>query len=435
MNRIQPDFLVGPTAYFTDFDYRLLSRLKNTVNYRRKAERKLKALLLLKTNVTFAASHLVSDFAFSFFQNNSNLLSSGAIVPAFRQDKADISELFDRKKFSNKLVMISFYKEHIKTTVNWDLANNSGWFRNRFVDDTNDPKSILRLALDPAYHSVLFNIVTKSELSGLLDRELIDNCICEIPLKQKRIIQNYRELLYHMSGARVINSESVLPQENYIDYDLADLDGKRTKLSEDQIFSKLLIEAVYDSLSRRLLPVDILDNLSFDDIIKIRQPLLETDFQNKYDALTNKVVDSYSERFDHIFDINELVSIQKSLNETFQRVVDAEMPMFIKKIKTTDNKELISNVSSVALGFLGFVPVIGIAAGGLNILKDSKALIVNLSNKIGSKSKLQDREAYYIGKNKLTKKLASYCDINNNQIIIEFIDYLTRYICEKVSIR
>ena len=88
-----------------------------------------------------------------------------------------------------------------------------------------------------------------------------------------------------MYGARVVNCESALPQENYIDYDLSDLTQKRTRLSEDQILSKLFRELVFDSLQKRFLPVDMLDLLSFEDILKIRKPLLGSVFQENMISL------------------------------------------------------------------------------------------------------------------------------------------------------
>lgn len=70
----------------------------------------------------------------------------------------------------------------------------------------------------------------------------------------------------------MVNCESALPQENYIDYDLADLEQKRVRLTEEQVLWKLLVELILDSLQRAVIPVEMLDRLSFADVMKIRQP-------------------------------------------------------------------------------------------------------------------------------------------------------------------
>ena len=127
---------------------------------------------------------------------------------------------------------------------------------------------------------------------SLLGRETIDRASKGLPLKYRRLLQAYRKLLYHVSGARVVNCESALPQENYIDYDLADLQQRRDRLSEEQVLWKLLVELVLDSLQRAVLPIEMLDAISLEDVVKIREPLLASNFQQKYDELIRSVVAS-----------------------------------------------------------------------------------------------------------------------------------------------
>ena len=144
MIRINPKSLRGPRAYFTDFDHRIIYRTRNIGAIKLKGERKLKALLILKGQIVCAASHLSTRFAYEFFKDNPILLTSGAIIPAFRSDKTDLSELFAKKRFKEKDSAIQFFKEHIQKTANWDLDENSMWFRNRFLADLEDDHSLIR---------------------------------------------------------------------------------------------------------------------------------------------------------------------------------------------------------------------------------------------------------------------------------------------------
>jgi len=68
MKRINPNILVGPRSYFTSFDYRIVKRSKNLDFLKREVERKLKLLLLIKSQITCAASHLTSTFAYEIFK-------------------------------------------------------------------------------------------------------------------------------------------------------------------------------------------------------------------------------------------------------------------------------------------------------------------------------------------------------------------------------
>lgn len=93
MQRTEAHNLSGPRAYFTAFDYRIVSRTKNKEQLKLKISRRLKALLLVKPKIVCAASHLATPFAYDFFRENPRLISESHITPALRSDKTDIGEL------------------------------------------------------------------------------------------------------------------------------------------------------------------------------------------------------------------------------------------------------------------------------------------------------------------------------------------------------
>jgi len=146
MQRIDPETFIGPRAYFTNFDYRIISRCGDLNDLRLDIERRLKILLLTKTTIVCAASHLTSEFAYRLFQANPILLRKGLVLPALRRDKSDISELFEQKRIPSALKeeMIQFYRNSIEYTVNWKLEENAGWFRDAFLRELEDERSVLR---------------------------------------------------------------------------------------------------------------------------------------------------------------------------------------------------------------------------------------------------------------------------------------------------
>jgi len=434
MIRINPKSLRGPRAYFTDFDHRIIYRTRNIGAIKLKGERKLKALLILKGQIVCAASHLSTRFAYEFFKDNPILLTSGAIIPAFRSDKTDLSELFAKKRFKEKDSAIQFFKEHIQKTANWDLDENSMWFRNRFLADLEDDHSLIRTHISSKNQPIVKKLAAEIRRGSFLGRELIDRVAKDLPKNEKKLLQNYRELLYHMSGAQVVHCESALPQENYIDYDLADFRQKRVRLSEEQILSKLLIELVFDSLQKSMLPVELLDLLTFEDILLIRQPLLSSSFQNKYDSLIQSVVGSHASPKYELFNIEKLETIRKELSEVFDNVLQEELPRFLKKRALEQSKELASISSSVALGVAGAVPGVGLIASAISVMKDPPALFVNIGQTFSSIKSISKQNEYYQNKERLLRKEIEHSSIGEKATMYEMVDLLLNVISKRIKL-
>lgn len=425
--------LIGPRAYFTDFDHRLVARCRNPALLRKRAERKLKVLLLIKGRVVCAASHLATKFAYDFFRDHPTLLTTEAVTPAFRADKTDISELFARKRFLGRDDAVSFYSDHVRSTVTWKLEENSGWFRDRFIADLQDDRSVLRRHFGKEHENAIVSLLKDIQRENLLGREVVDRASKGLPMKYRRLLQTYRELLYHVSGARVVNCESALPQENYIDYDLADLQQRRARLSEEQVLWKLLVELVLDSLQRAVLPIEVLDAISFEDVMKIRQPLLESDFQGKYDELIRSVMPPLGTEHLRVLNVNELEQIRGVLARTFDEVLHKELPNFLKKKALQESKQLASVTSSVALNLVGVVPGVGLVASAVGILKDTPALFFNVGQTYTSVRAVNDLQRYYSNKEKLLDMEIDRHEISEKAPLHDMVSLLTSVLAQKIT--
>jgi len=353
-------------------------------------------------------------------------------MPAFRADKADLSELFARKRFPGCDDAVQFYSDHVRNTVTWQLDENSGWFRDRFIADLQDGRSVLRRHFGKEHEDAIDDLLCEIQKESLLGRETIDRVSTGLPLKYRRLLQAYRELLYHVSGARVVNCESALPQENYIDYDLADLQQRRVRLSEEQVLWKLLVELVLDSLQRAVLPVDVLDSISFEDVMKIRQPLLMSDFQEKYDELIRSVVAPPGADNLRILSIDELEQIRSELARNFDEVIQKELPKFLKKKAFQQCKQLASVSSSVALNLVGAVPGAGLIASTVGVLKDSPSLFFNIGQTYTSVQAIYDLQRYYTNKEKMLDKEIDRHDISEKAPLHEMVELLTSVLSEKI---
>lgn len=422
MERVKSSELLGVNAYFTNFDNRIVNSSTDKEALTRSAERTLKILLLTKNNVVCAASHLENTIAFNLFYENPILLEKQLVIPAFRSDKQDIRELFEGKRISKqrKQNLISFYDEKLTKTVLWDLAENSSWFRDTFVNGLTTDNSVIRSNLSRLSDDEISSIVQDVKNHETLGRGDIEAIVEKYDVRTKRIIRNYRELVYHMSGARVVNCESTLPQENYIDYSLADLKHHRTQLSEVQVFWKLFIELILASLHRYRFPVEALDVLSFEDICELRRPISETSFISDYNRFYQLAAESISKdsRDDILYNYNELCEIKESLEKQFSKVFEQELkPFFLKRV-TSGGLNLLKNAG--ALG-LGFVPYVGNFIGFLDAALSFKSYQFNVMQTICDAKAIRDLDDYTRYKAKMVQEQIKQFEINSKSTMLDVV--------------
>lgn len=436
MERILPETLVGPRAYFTSFDYRIAARTRDLSILQRDVERKLKTLLLIKSQVVCAASHLSSPVAFRIFSENPVLLRDSIIVPALRADKDGVSHALEGKLPKGREHEAAFYEENVRATVSWELEENSTWFRDRFLLELDDEQSLIRKRLTGVSHDAVQSLIATLRANPLLGREELEELSGFLPTQAQEAFLNYRELVYHMSGARVINCESSLPQENYVDYDLADLQQKRTKLSEEHIFWKLFIELALDSFQRRVLPVELLDLLSFEDILAIRTPLLDSSFQAAYDQLVKAAIKGFQDESHptSLLDLSALEALRAKLEVTLRAVFEEELPIFLKNRAFSQAKEVASVGFSVALGALGFVPILGYVASGMSVIRDSPALFFNIGELYRSSKAISSMETYARNRHVALETSLENSDISNKSTMLDMIDVLTSSLSEKIRL-
>lgn len=434
MQRIKPSEFAGPRSYFTAFDHRIVSKHADHDALRKDIERKLKKLLLIKAKIVCAASHLVTEFTYSIFRDNTFLLSEGHVVPALRIDKEDFHQLVEEKTMKEKNAIASFYQTYTKTAVDWDLKDNSSWFRDTFVKELQDEGSLIRRQLASEPLDTINCITDRIKNEPILGRETIDRVASHLSPRGSQIITSLRELIYHISGARVVNTESALPQEDYIDFDLADLDQKRTKLSEDQILWKLFIELALESFQRRVLSVDLLDMLSFQDILDIRKPIYASNFQQKYDQLIRIAIGKSEGSEPRLLDLSQLDDIRRNIESTFNAVFEEEIPKFIRKKALEETKEMYSVSTSLALGLLGFVPVVGNSAHVAHVLKESSALLFNVDNMYSSYKSLNDVNTYIAVKQDTLRKKIVESEFSDKTVMLDMVDMLMSLLAEKLRI-
>lgn len=434
--RIDPQSLKGPRAYFTAWDYRIARSAKAPQLAKRSASRKLKALLLIKSRIAFAASHLDSSIAQSILMDEPRLLSDGILLPALRADRASLEDAVSDPTAK------AIIRGRDTQVITWQLQDNTEWFRARLLEELENDSSAVRRLLGRAAEVEDISLFL-SDLRGDPDysRESIERASKRLNPKGQQIMQNFANLLYHISGARVVGCESALPQENYIDFDLSDLQGSRDRLTDEVVLLKLFIEQAFATLQRQAIPFETLDMLSFQDVLAVREPLMDGGFMQQYDQLVNTALMAVMHPGERpiLLTLNELEKGRIELERTFRQVLEQEVGAYLARKTRASGNALLSPAVSVGLGVAGLVPVVGTAASLISLLKDTGSLgqalasVINtqrIASSAGDAARL--RELQEERAEAMRKKIAG-SEVGSRGLF-EFVDQYAAMIREKLAL-
>jgi hypothetical protein len=438
MKKINPNDFFGPRAYFTDFDYRIVKYKYNKEIYRRDIERKLKILFLTKNTVVCAASHMTHKFTFDLFKDNPILLDNEMIIPALRADKDHLVDYLNGMKFKKSLKenMTVFYEDTVKKAVSWELIDNSSWFKENLIKALNDEKSVIRRNLTNIPPKKISLLIDEIDSQQFLSREFITKNISNWPKNEKKIFRNFNNLVYHMSGANVTNCESALPQENYIDYSLADISNHKTILSETQIFWKFFIELAFETLLKNNVPIELLDSLNFEDIYYLRKPIEESSFRKRYDELIKKSIQVVEKKNqdDILYDVEEILKIKENVSSGFKDIFELEIPELLKAKHINHAKEFGKNCFSVGTGLTGFIPILSNIANLLGLTSSGPELFTNGHQTFRSFQEIKNYNLYISNKERTLHEIIRESSIADKSELLGVVDLLVETINSKIKL-
>jgi hypothetical protein len=224
------------------------------------------------------------------------------------------------------------------------------------------------------------------EAERFLTREDIATESQRFDQKTSGYIINFGNLIYRLSGARVVNCEGHFPQSNLVNIPVTDTDEL---LSDPTIFWDLYVEAVVSHLSSAVrVEADRLDSLSFMDILTIRESLLDTKFADAYDSFIRMAKDEVD-----IHDPDRLILKQ---NEIFQasealakRLRDGASQELTRR-RIDRDAEAIFNVASVIELLTGGV-ITGTVGAAKAIPQITSRVSPKLAEAMRSRAKLASR--------------------------------------------
>jgi hypothetical protein len=431
---LNPAVLVAPRVYFTEFDRVTYSQVAWTsddvIQIKKDLERKVKLLALTKGFVVIATSHLYeSELAREFLFENPTVLKEGIFVPALISKYSNFSDFLHDKRNSDEAQAYAsrdvdeiqaLMSDNVQAAITWDAKQTSSWFKRRLLSELANESSVLRLNLSGVPQTLINSVYSSISEQESPSRGKIYGIGKKSGNNQIWTrLSEYADFTYYLSGAMAVNSEGVLPQEHLIDFSLADIDAGRTRLSEYDIFYKLLLSIVHEQ-THKIFPIEILDALDFDDIIQLRKNLLHTDFVDKYNALMRKVKGQISieDTEQLVLTVSELAEFEAQLYKIFQDTVINEMSI-MKKI---DIRKRGSKVLTSTASFLTFY----------GALESIVQMAVNTLSFMGFDTNLSNAEERIKSNLQRIEKLIDRSELEKKPVLIKFLGEITQKYSSKL---
>ena len=385
MKYIDPKDLNTPRAYFTEFDRITYSQVawteKDIEEIKLNLERKVKLLGCIKGIVIIATSHLFeSEIAQEFIKKNPIVLEEGIILPALISQYKDFSTflLYKRERSKEKKAYLGHDKDEINTllsnsvnsVVKWDVQVTTNLFKQRLVQDLEEERSVLRFNLHNVPMPIILEVASRIRKLESPSRGEIYKIAKDSGNKILwRRLTDYADFVYYLSGARAVNSEGVLPQENLIDFSITDLARGKTKLSDYEIFYRIFINIIKEK-TQKFFPIEILDTLTFNDIVELRKTFLHSGFIEKYNKLMEKTKQriEITDTEQLILTVDELAQFETELHLIFTDTIIKEVYQMKKNNLKKRGSKVLTSVGSL-LTFYGTIEsIIQLAVNVLSLL-------------------------------------------------------------------
>jgi len=381
--------LRGPRIYSTDllpshFDP---SQPDDSVEV---AARALKVKIITKGIVTLNSAYLVSPLGVLLMDKHTDLFAGGGILPAFRVDKDDLSDLIaSNEGFEHAGIKPARIEEHlsrlgdsIKTVMPWELADTAERFRSLLLSGLNVSNSYIATelairGLKPADVEKIVGDVTSLDLSNSTTlRAYID----ELAEGAREPMGQFAATCYHLVGTGVVNCEagtdlSPLSAFRAADSMLAGRGSSAEQLSETTLFLEAFMASALDAIQSMAAPSQIIDTLDFKTAHQLGEALRESGFQDKYDGVIRDYRNSAGLEDDEealrAIDPERIAAVAIDLADHFEKHVLTELASYQPKIVDDAKARLVEVggdiLKDVGQATPGVGNVIALAEAGRNL--------------------------------------------------------------------
>lgn len=435
MKLIDPTDFKIPRVYFTEFDRVTYSQVawsaKDVEEIKHNLERKVKLLGLIKGVVIIATSHLFeSELAQEFIRENPIVLEEGIILPALISKYSSFSDFLSAKREESKEQekylgndkdeINSLLSNSVDAVVKWDLHLTSQWFKQRLLQDLQDERSVLCFNLSAVPPSLIADVSSRiRELEFPSRGEIYDIAKNSGNKILWTRLCDYTDFIYYLSGAHAINSEGILPQENLIDFSITDLTRGKTKLSEYEMFYRIFISIINDK-TQKFFPVEILDMLTFEDIVELRKTLLHSGFIDKYNRLLEKTKQrvEITDTEQLMLSVDELSQFENELHLIFTDAVVAEVYQMKRIDLQKKGLKVLTSIASL-LTFYGTIE---------SVIQ----LTVNVLSLVGLNTQIRQTEKRTKQKLQRIKTFVDRSSLDKKPLLLEFLSEISKKYSSKL---
>lgn len=435
MKLIDPTDFKIPRVYFTEFDRVTYSQVAWTAEdveeIKHNLERKVKLLGLIKGVVIIATSHLFeSELAQEFIRENPIVLEEGIMLPALISKYSSFSDFLSAKREESKEQekylgndkdeINSLLSNSVDAVVKWDVHLTSQWFKQRLLQDLQDERSVLCFNLSAVPPSLIADVSSRIRELEFPSRGEIYNIAKNSGNKilWTRLC-DYTDFIYYLSGAHAINSEGILPQENLIDFSITDLTRGKTKLSEYEMFYRIFVSIINDK-TQKFFPVEILDMLTFEDIVELRKTLLHSGFIDKYNRLLEKTKQrvEITDTEQLMLSVDELSQFENELHLIFTDAVVAEVYQMKRIDLQKKGLKVLTSIGSL-LTFYGTIE---------SVIQ----LTVNVLSLVGLNTQIHQTEKRTKQKLQRIKTFVDRSSLDKKPLLLKFLSEISKKYSSKL---
>ncbi len=362
MQSFSPSDLPAHRTFFTEFDKSTEIGTVPTEAVDRVLMRKLKLLLLTKSHVVIAASHLLeSEVAHRIILKHPDLISSGAIVSSMKSRHPSTNQFLDEKRnsegnknpgfLSSQAAEVASLIDTSGSVVRWKLTQMSDWFRDRLVSDLRNDQSLLQATADRQQLHIPKRIADRLENHSGLSRAEVEKIALEETDRQAIFLINaYSDFLYYLSGARTTDSLGILPQENFLDFTFSELLGRKAGMSDGEIFFKIFIDTI-KARTETIFPEEFLDIITVDEALELREIGLQKGFVDGYNSIQLKTKQAISLRDPErlVLILKELDQLENDLKDNFNFELERELTSRARETKQRAAGKAIKTLTTMAL--------------------------------------------------------------------------------------
>lgn len=418
---VKAEDLQGPRVYSTDLLPSHFDRAdpKESIAITARA---LKIKIITKGLVTLNSTYLVSPLGVLLVDAHPDIFEGDAILPAFRDDKSNFSELVSSTgghaaagiDDAHLRRHIARLEKGIKQVMPWNLGNVGDTYRTAVVKGLRTPASLIANELTSIYglqSGEVERIAAEIQELDFSDSVNLRNYVADLSSKIRAPLTKYASACYHLVGTGVVRCETGTDLNPLSEFKAADLvlaarDGRPEMLSEDALFLEAFMGFALDTVQASVLPTQIIDSMTFDTAHKISSALRDQGFQDKYDEITGRYVASTLESDAHealdSLDEGAVAAVALALAQTFQKEILAELPNYKTVIQAESQERLYRSGADVAIGAVGALPGLGNIVSLADLAKDLGAASSDLAEVLSVRNQ---QKAFIEAQKKRTEKM------------------------------